>query len=476
MARLFGDGKQAPSIYHLGGADAPRSRGLFFIRFVCGDTVSESSRWVNDVAYLVKSVEQPRVQLKTEELNQYNKKRIVYTGSTYTPIAISFNDTASATAVQMWSDYIRYYFGDFNQNIANYTYDIVSGVDDMKGMDAGYGYRPRTGLSEEMDISSQYYFTRIEIYQVFRNSFTRTILVNPKIIDYSADELDYSQSEAATIKMSLSYEGFMYDNGGAPQSIYDDPILIQALKGIRLYGDPVEVTGQPGISVVQNKYQNPLSPQPSTFNNSVGQPGLFDTIKNIAGGGGLSGLGGVLSSFGDFDFGRAAGTVAGSILSGRTKDLPLDVLISGTNSPAIRHIAGTIQNGLNTETAIGIAQTYTPGINPAVYDAARAAIAIKNGDKFLAGGMAQQAVMGILGSSRLNDNTTPQSHVGNGMSNDGYGRGMSLSPVAINAINSSASTRLIGNNNPVGNVGSKIVQSVAKKIPGLSGAFPGFRR
>lgn len=468
MTKLLRNSRQASSTFDLGGAHAPRPKGLFYVRFVKSDGTPGKSSWQSDLGFLIKTVEQPKVQLKTEELSQYNRKRVVYTGVTYQPISVSFYDTADGMAAQMWDEYASYHFGDFNQKLANYEYDIVSYDGSMKGAETGYGFRPRTGLSDAMDAGSQNFFSRIEIYQVFRNAFTRVFLVNPKLVSYDPEELDYSSLDLLSIRTTIAYEAILYDNGGAPQPIDTDPVLSNVFRDIRMHGDYIEVSGIQGKPITKNMGKNPLqnaTPSPVAGGASGG---FLGAIKNLAGGGGSSGLGGVLSSFGNFDFGKAASGVVNSLISGRgTKNIVSEALYAGTGNSALRHIASSIEGGLNTNSAVGLAQTYLPGVNPAVFDAARAAVAIKSGDKMLAGGMAAQVVMGVIGAAKTNSGTNTADHVASGSASTGRGGGLSISGVAANAINSVRQTSQIGSN--MGGAVGRVAGSVLGKIPGLGG-------
>jgi hypothetical protein len=64
------------------------------------------------ISFKVKQIDKPHVNLTTVELNQYNKKTLVYTKLEYADATIQLHDTVDDSVLSLWVDYFTYYFGD----------------------------------------------------------------------------------------------------------------------------------------------------------------------------------------------------------------------------------------------------------------------------------------------------------------------------------------------------------------------------
>ena len=186
----------------------PKQRNLFLVRFVpSGVQTGANPSLLTPISFIVKSTERPKVNTKTEELHQYNKKRVVFTGFKLEPVRIQFYDDAQSNALQMWQNYVQYYFGDFTGVIANsssvrpYAYDVINAQ--MQSMNFGFTAAAANGLGD-------FYFDRIEIYHFYDQVYDVWQLINPRITAFDPDELDYSTPEVSLISMSVSYENLQF--------------------------------------------------------------------------------------------------------------------------------------------------------------------------------------------------------------------------------------------------------------------------
>lgn len=399
--------RQAPTIFDIGGANAVRPKGTFYARFKRGANQNGMAYWEKDHGFLVRTIETPTVTPKTEELNQYNKKRHVITGYNIGPINMSLFDTADAMVLRMWQDYARYYYADFNQVKENYSYDIVpleEDTRDMRGSDIGYGFKPVMDDSGELSGDTQFYFQSLEIYQVFRNAYTLITLVNPRIISFSSEELDYSTMDPVSHRLQIAYEAAIYENGGAPQPLEGD--LIEVFKDIRMHGDIINLPNtNPGVDVTTTRATENL-PGPGIFG---GVGGSIQQLQEIVSN--RSGIGGVLGIFGNFDFGQGLGTLARSVISGRTGNLASELIASTTGNTQLATIVNMATSG---QSRTAIAQQVlsgamrSGGISPALYDTAAGAFAAARGDRLAAGAMAQQVIGGIMASSSFSRSAPAQ--------------------------------------------------------------------
>lgn len=403
--------RQASSTFDLGGSQAPRPRGLFVVHFRRAEYSEGTPFWQRDLSFLVKSIEQPTVNPKVEELNQYNKKRQIYTGYTTNPVNCVLFDTADGMALRMWNDYVRYYFADFNQNEENFHYDVTS-EGEMKGTDIGFGFSPRMDKGDVLDGNSQFFFAGIDIYQVFRNAYTKTTLVNPRISAFDPDDFDYEQMAASTYRMTFAYEAVLYANQGAPQSLDGEPELASLFEDIRLHGDVIEVSGPAPA---------PLPTIGSASGSSVGQSplgGLTGILGNngvssvLSSGLGLTqqrgGLGGVLGAAGNFNFGNGLATAVGALVGGNKQNLASQLTYATTGSAQL----GTLVNMVTTKQPASAllgqvlnGAARSGSLDPNLYSAAVSAIALKQGNKLAAGSFAENAVRGILGGAIVNGGT-----------------------------------------------------------------------
>lgn len=440
MTTYLRNPRQAQTIFDLGGPQPPRPKGLFVVRFRKAEHGQGTNYWQRDLGFLVKSIEQPTISPKTEEIKQYNRTRQIYTGYSTQPINCVLFDTADGMALRMWNDYVRYYFADFSQSDSNYNYDVVDRGEEMLGNDIGYGFKPQMDQGDAMDENSQFFFTGIDIYQVFRNAYTKTTLVNPRISTFTPDDLDYEQMGPVTYRMSFAYEAVLYENQGAPVPIDADAELADLFSDIRLHGDVIEVSGpEPGM--LPSTRPEIGGTGGSGFGVGGGLGGLAGAAAGLLGAGlGLSapkgsGVGGVLNSFGKFDFGAAAGVAVKAAITGNKSNIASELVFSATGNAQLAtviNMATTKQSAASIAGQIlnGVQRSGYGNISPALYDAGYAAVAAAGGNKLGAGTYAAQAVQGILGGA-LVTGTSPTDQVSK------QGGGLSLSQHALAFINSS---------------------------------------
>jgi hypothetical protein len=227
LTRFLRTPHQASRIFGLDGPAAPRPKNLFYVSFKRGnDTVASQtsqSAWQRDISFRVKAVDRPGVTPEVQELNQYNKKRQVYTGYKLQQMKVTFYDTADNTAGQMWNDYAQHYFGDFrhDENRDDFRWDVMANeYRDTAG--AGFGFAPRQASQTEMEENVQFFFDTISVFQVFKQQFVQFDIINPKITSFDADDLSYEDSGIGLFTMVVAYEAIIYVNNGQPQAISEN--------------------------------------------------------------------------------------------------------------------------------------------------------------------------------------------------------------------------------------------------------------
>jgi hypothetical protein len=78
---------------------APKNKFLYYVVFNVNpdalDDISFEDRHLLELNYLVKQADLPKYTLKTETLNQYNRKTNVYTGIQYDPVNLTLHDSTT---------------------------------------------------------------------------------------------------------------------------------------------------------------------------------------------------------------------------------------------------------------------------------------------------------------------------------------------------------------------------------------------
>jgi hypothetical protein len=208
-ARLFGFKNS-----HLD--QSPRTRFLFFVNFLTGD-VQNPAQYGNPfsgISMLVKSFSYPYITLKGDTLNQYNKKRIVYSGIEYSSFTIQFYNTYDMRVINMIRRYLSYYYGDFNATSRNaWNNDVLAplfqyAVGDSQNVPAAIDFDFQI---PNVNSFNNNFFSVIELYLFGGNKYFSFSFVNPCIKTISFDNEDYSASENSTITISFEFEGLIFN-------------------------------------------------------------------------------------------------------------------------------------------------------------------------------------------------------------------------------------------------------------------------
>lgn len=186
----------------------PRTKYMFYARFVPDSQASALYPWLDKlgapdtggVSFKIKTIDKPKMELNTVELNQYNRKRHAYTKVEYQPFVIRLHDTVDNTPLQLWKDYFTYYFGDSRANKASMMNDSTVGPTFNDG--TGWGLRP---VAE--DIS---FFSRVELYSLYGKFYTQLNYLNPKMTNIDWTQYDSSSSDPDEVAMTFKYEAIEY--------------------------------------------------------------------------------------------------------------------------------------------------------------------------------------------------------------------------------------------------------------------------
>lgn len=222
---LMGDFAHAAAVFRTNNLElAPKPKFLYHVNFNFNPPALAALGIKKDLlSVLVKTAELPKFTIQTDTLNQYNRKKITQVKVDYQPITIRFHDDNNNVVQDLWEYYFAYHYADSTTakfDPIRYLAYSRNAMDDAGGRPAGiyrYGY----------DTGNQFrFFNSIEIFQMSRGEWSRYVLVNPVILTWNHDSLDYNSSQPGEQSMSVGYEAVGYSNGsgnpdGFPTSKYD---------------------------------------------------------------------------------------------------------------------------------------------------------------------------------------------------------------------------------------------------------------
>jgi hypothetical protein len=224
----------------------PRFKFLFHVSFTINTTIPLLNEFVTagdatSLSYVVKTVDLPKYNVKTETLNQYNRKRVVQTGIEYQPVTLTFHDDGGDVVRNLWYNYFSYYYKDPSQKylepnntngsagasanrVTGFDYnsrDIYS--DDRNVNDWGYiGESTTDGTSTRTvggDTGKPPFFRDIRIYGMDQHKFAEYVLINPLITSWNHDTYNYSEGGGTMQNtMTIAYETVKYYSGAIGSS------------------------------------------------------------------------------------------------------------------------------------------------------------------------------------------------------------------------------------------------------------------
>jgi hypothetical protein len=152
---------------------------------------------------LVKTAELPKFNIQTESLNQYNRRKVTQVKIDYQPVTITFHEDNFNVVRMLWESYYSYYFAD---NDAAKIYGNYNRTAMLNGnfIKTPYGFDNGSHVP---------FFNNISIYLMARHSYNMVKLINPVIVQFTHDTMNYAESSTAQNSMQLAYEAVTYDYG-----------------------------------------------------------------------------------------------------------------------------------------------------------------------------------------------------------------------------------------------------------------------
>lgn len=227
--------KHASTLYNTNNFElSPKAGWLYFIEFTINPELLTGSRinaeWIakykhHIVGILAKSADMPRFTIKTEMVNQYNRKTYVQTGITYNPVRITLHDDMANVTTELWRNYYDYYYADNRHsgkggpNSPNVNSPMAFSDNKFNTVETGvYRY----GLNNAQTVP---FFKTITMYLLNRQKYSSITLVNPLISAWDHGKVDQSSSELLESSMTVNYESVLYDTANNPASMvpFNDP-------------------------------------------------------------------------------------------------------------------------------------------------------------------------------------------------------------------------------------------------------------
>jgi hypothetical protein len=216
---------------------SPKYKFLFHVYFdINPEAYSENVSTGANFGLAVKTIKLPGFSFATQEMNQYNRKRIIQTKIKYDSVNVTFHDDNGNMVRNLWKAYYNYNYADgtkpkvvfagargggANQtgNLATYnertTYTpSITGNDDW-----GYiGETPNPGGHKIP------FFKNVTVFGLSRHNFVAYTLINPIITKFNHDTYSYNESSGIMeMQMDLDYETVVYNEGAldgrAPSNI-----------------------------------------------------------------------------------------------------------------------------------------------------------------------------------------------------------------------------------------------------------------
>ncbi len=226
MANYGGPVPPGNNVYVSGAVTAPRIHGHNTARYTIQPRIKNqyivSFHYSNlttiaggdellDITHRVKSVDLPKIEIKSEIYNSYNKPRIIPTSIEYSPISIQFWDDRADIVQNFWTGMYEFYFKNGrNKNENNYATTVPDSIVNKLGTVNYKGYN-HFGYNMGNKINNKNLFQYMSIYLLGAARYSRIDLVNPFVESMGHDQ--YSQemgNELAVINTTWLFEDVIY--------------------------------------------------------------------------------------------------------------------------------------------------------------------------------------------------------------------------------------------------------------------------
>jgi hypothetical protein len=201
-------------------ARSPKFGFLYFIQLNINPRAVLDKQWLEqqnykEVGLLAKRADLPKFNIATETLNQYNRKTVVQTKLSYSPITIELHDDNSNITHNLWLNYLKHYYADSLYGDEG-TSKVGKGGTPEAFRDTKYGVTDFTYGRYDNDLAQigDDFFTSIDIFVLSQRKFTQYTLINPKITEWAHDNVNQAEGgKTLQNRMQVSFENVLYNTG-----------------------------------------------------------------------------------------------------------------------------------------------------------------------------------------------------------------------------------------------------------------------
>lgn len=202
---LFQGANQRHRLFSNSGYNLPRPRFMFFVNFV---TTNVNQQTAKQISFFCKRVDRINTTYDVQEMNQYNKKRLIQTKMSYGNLNFALHDTIDESATKLIQAYNSFYYGDHEaKNNTSWAQDVVG---------ANFEFTNNWGLKGNQTANNSNFFERIEVYEMFDQNYSQINFINPKLVSVNFQQLDQEISGGTDVEVNCQYEGYVVEKLGVP--------------------------------------------------------------------------------------------------------------------------------------------------------------------------------------------------------------------------------------------------------------------
>jgi len=195
----------------------------------------------------------PSVDIDTDILNQYNRKRVSQTRLQFKPMTLTFHDVADGKTLRFWEMYYEFYFKDGLDKLQadyssrgdnkikqaeffdgvygnkygkdpfeNFGYNLTNQVNDRRKFSGSRKTPELEAITSDKVDKLKYLIDSIDIVQHRGHAAKKTTIVHPRIESFNHDTLMYSGvSDLVEMSMTFVYEDVIYSDTRFTPNDYD---------------------------------------------------------------------------------------------------------------------------------------------------------------------------------------------------------------------------------------------------------------
>jgi len=180
----------------------------------------------------IEAVDVPSINYEIDEIDQYNRKRLVQKKVNYEPLTIVFYDDGNSNVHSILEGYFRYYYGDARNS------------DDTRVWNTHDHYDQRVAGSQFGRMLTDKLYPYLENLNLFwfssGNMVTIWNVFNPLIAGVKYETLNLGDSDISRITMTIQHEGYICRDMTVPYTLASAPNsewLRQMVQEIGFIGD-----------------------------------------------------------------------------------------------------------------------------------------------------------------------------------------------------------------------------------------------